>query len=124
MFEDMNKGLAFVIIVFILGGIAVLIAGIIGIASPGTVIGIAKGLGLGGILNSLPIINSMLGIGLFDQPLLSNLPLIGALSSNALALPPPDTDSKPDLSARYSFLINSYSLSEIACFSFSRSARS
>ncbi|MHA1377556.1 MAG: hypothetical protein ACTSRG_04135 [Candidatus Helarchaeota archaeon] len=80
MFEDKNKGIVFIIILFVLGGLAALVAGIIAIVSPSTVVGIANGLGLASILNALPFVDKVVGIGLFNQPLLSNLPLLGVLA--------------------------------------------
>ena len=78
MSEEKSAGIWFLIIIFAAAAIALIIAGIIGLASPMTIIGIAKGTGIAGIINSLPIIGQMVGIDpISSQPLLGMLPALG-----------------------------------------------
>lgn len=80
MSEEKTGGIWFIIILFIAAAIALIIAGILGLTSPMTIIGIAKGMGIDGIINRLPFIGQMFGIDpISSQPLLGMLPVLGVL---------------------------------------------
>ncbi len=80
MSEEKSGGIWFIIIMFVAAAIAFIIAGILALASPMTIIGIAKGTGIAGIINRLPIIGQMFGIDpISSQPLLGMLPVLGIL---------------------------------------------
>ncbi len=80
MFDEKNKGIVFIIILFILGAVVVIVAGIVAIASPQFIVNLASGTPIKGILNALPVIKNMAGINWDGQPLLGALPGLGVLA--------------------------------------------
>lgn len=79
MAEEKTAGIWFIIILFVLGAIVFFVAGTLAIASPMSIINLANSFGISGIINGLPIIKNMFGIGFNGQPLLGALPGLGAL---------------------------------------------
>ena len=77
MFEDKNSGVVFLIIVFVLVAIVGFVAGIIAIASPMTVVNMARP--FAGILN-MPVIGNFLGIDWNGAPLVNYLPMVGVVA--------------------------------------------
>ncbi|MHA1298223.1 MAG: hypothetical protein ACTSO9_02135 [Candidatus Helarchaeota archaeon] len=81
MFEEKNAGIVIIILLFIVGSIGVIIAGIIALAAPMVIVNIANSTPIGGILNALPIIKNIVGVSPINgQPLLGALPGLGVLA--------------------------------------------
>lgn len=80
MSEEKSGGIWFIILLFAAAAIALIIAGIIALASPMTIIGIARGMGIAEFINSIRILSNIVGISPINgQPLLGLLPALGVL---------------------------------------------
>ena len=77
MSEERTSGIWFILILGILATIALFIFGILFLAIPDTMIALSNQLGISSILNAIPILNGVLGVNIFGEPLRSTFPLLG-----------------------------------------------